>query len=645
MKKNLFSLSFFILALGMMAQTPRMSLVEEFTGETCPPCAAYNPAFNVLLSQNLNKVIAIKWQVPIPSAPSNAWSLYQTNKAEINWRYSTYGYGINSAPSVRIDGQMPTVFGAAGQNITQQNATVFSNAQAIMSEFSVTMNRAWNKTCTAITLTVNITATAPFTSVGNLVFRTVMVEEMIQFATQPGTNGEKKFEDVAIKSFPSIQNGVAMSNNWIVGQTQTFTLNCPIPSYCRKKEEIAFVGFIQDDGNRKVAQAVRAGKAALPADAVSGISSRVGIACSAVISPTVEIKNESASNTITNLTLTPYVDGVAAAPVAWSGNIAPGASDMVTLSNLTTPVLAGSHSFSCDIEMANTPYNVVSNTTKVSYIVVAGNYQGTPVAESFSSTTYPPAGFGVINPNNGPGWSRVTGTGGYNASSEATKYDFFNNSVIGDQDDLFLPPMDLSASSGAQMTFDLAYAQRNLNSNDALELLVSHDCGATWTSVYNASGQGLATAAPVAFAYFPDSQNPAHWRTEFVDLSAYNQPDLMIKFVATSDNGNNLYLDNINLSFSDGTGIKNVSAFTGKVNMYPNPTSGNTQLKMDNMKAGPAKISVMNTLGQEVFVKEVSLTQGSNTVDLDLQGHAAGIYNISINANGGTLVKKLTLTK
>ena len=71
------------------------------------------------------------------------------------------------------------------------------------------MQRDWNYNCSAITVTVNITATAPFhgiASPGKLKFRCVMVERLIQFSVQPGTNGEKNFEDVAIKSFPTLQS-------------------------------------------------------------------------------------------------------------------------------------------------------------------------------------------------------------------------------------------------------------------------------------------------------------------------------------------------------------------------------------------------------------------------------------------------------
>ena len=102
MKKNLLTIALMIVGLIAFAQSPRLSLYEEFTGETCPPCASANPALNLLLAQPANhaKVVAIKWQVPIPSAPTKVWSLYQTNKAEINWRYSTYGYGYILADKI-----------------------------------------------------------------------------------------------------------------------------------------------------------------------------------------------------------------------------------------------------------------------------------------------------------------------------------------------------------------------------------------------------------------------------------------------------------------------------------------------------------------------------------------------------------------
>jgi hypothetical protein len=84
-----------------------------------------------------------------------------------------------------------------------------------------------------------------------------LVERKINFLVAPGTNGEKDFEDVVRKSYPTLQAGTSLPTTWTAGQTQTFTVACAIPSYIVDKSQMAFVGFIQDDGNKKVLQAER----------------------------------------------------------------------------------------------------------------------------------------------------------------------------------------------------------------------------------------------------------------------------------------------------------------------------------------------------------------------------------------------------
>ena len=75
MKKNILLTTLMIAGMTAFAQTPRLSLCEEFTGENCGPCAGTNPGLQTILNANAAKIIAIKWQVAIPSAPSATWSL------------------------------------------------------------------------------------------------------------------------------------------------------------------------------------------------------------------------------------------------------------------------------------------------------------------------------------------------------------------------------------------------------------------------------------------------------------------------------------------------------------------------------------------------------------------------------------------
>ena len=652
MKKKVFSICIVLIGLNSFSQTPRLSLYEEFTGETCPPCASANPPLNLLLASPTNtpKIVAIKWQVPIPSAPSNTWSLYQTNKVEIDWRYKSvaaggYGYvpAINSAPSGKIDGQAPTVFGAASAHPANLNNNVISTAQSFTSAFSISVSRAWDASCSSINLTVSIAATANFNAVGALKFRTVMVENIIDFPTAPGSNGEKHFEDVAIKSFPTLQSGISMASNWIVGQTQTFTLNCPIPSYTRKKEEIAFVGFIQDDGNQRVAQAVRVQKSVLSNDAIA-LSAKVAATCSSTISPIISVYNNGL-NAITALTITPYIDGAIAPTISWNGNIASATSATISLNTISSPTNTGAHTFSYNISAMNgTDGNMTNNSTKVSYLV-ASDFQGSPVSEDFALTNFPPVKWAAVNSNSGPSWTRVTNAGGYNLSTQSTRYDFFNNKVIGDMDELFITPMNLSGTAAPVLSFDYAYAQRDANSNDKLEVMVSNNCGSSWTNVYSSSGYTLATALPMPMAYLPDVNDISQWQTVTINLTGYNSASVLVKFVVTNDNGNNLYIDNVNLNQTQPVGLIKETKLSNQVSIFPNPTSGNATLKVFSLSSGKSKLILINTMGQIVSSKTIDLFSGNNNILIDTKEFSNGIYSVVLETATETVVKKISISK
>lgn len=644
MKKPLLAFIFTIAGLSLAAQTPRMSLYEEFTGETCPPCAATNPGLDLLLGSQAAqaKVIPIKWQVPIPSAPSPTWSLYKTNQLEIDWRYKSvgaggYGYAINSAPSGRMDGQSVTVFGAASDHPANLNINHINAAANYTTPFSISMTRAWDNTYSAVTLTVNISASAAFAAAANsLTCRVVMIEKEIHFATQPGTNGEKDFNWVVRKSFPNIQSGTPMAQNWTNGQTQTFTLNCVLPSYIVDKTQVAFVAFIQDDTDRKVWQAAQTSTAAVANDAKALALAIPSVVCSSSFAAQATIFNNG-NNPITAFNVVPNYDGVAGTPIVWTGNLAVGASTVVSLGNLNTTT--GSHTYSYTVTNVSGGDNIVSNNnTKKSFIAVTG-YQGSPVAEGFTVNTFPPANWGIYNPSSNEQWVKSISTGAQ-GSSESAKLDFFNI-PSGAIMDLVLPPLNVSGTQAPFMTFDVAYAQYSAAYNDRLEVLVSTDCGANWASVYDKAGANLKTKEPQTGAFVPTSDQ---WRNESIELAGYeNATSLLVKFRGTSNFGNNLYLDNVNLSQMDPTGIKNQQNNIMGVELFPNPTKGETSLKIMATTSSTGNVTVVNVLGQVVYTKNVSLDAGVNVIKIDAANFASGVYNVIIESNNTKAVKKLSV--
>jgi hypothetical protein len=231
------------------------------------------------------------------------------------------------------------------------------------------------------------------------------------------------------------------------------------------------------------------------------------------------------------------------------------------------------------------------------------------------------------------------------APLHSTKYDFFNNSEVGDKDEFYLPPVNLAGPVDPEMYFDLAYAQRNANSNDALEVFASDDCGATWTSVFSTSGTNMATAPATGVAYIPNTSDPTEWRTELFSLPGFNKPNVLIKFVVTSDHGNNLYLDNINLAqpLPDLVGISEIDNTGATVSLYPNPADDITTVTIQTKSSAQATIRVVNALGQLVHTESVNLSGGLNHIPLSVKEYTSGLYYISVQGKGLSAVKKLSI--
>jgi hypothetical protein len=648
MKKQLFTLVLAAAGTLAVAQVPRMALYEEFTGENCPPCAATNPGLDAMLAlpTNASKVIPIKWQVPIPSAPSNTWSLYRTNESEIRWRYlgSGYGYGISSAPSGKMDGQDVTVFGAASNHPANLNATHISNAQAVTTPFGITLTPVYNPAMTSATVGVVINAASAVTTT-NSIFRLCLIERHIEFPTAPGTNGEKEFQNVVIRSYPTTTSGTvttgmgtAIPNTWTAGQTHTLSIVCAIPTYVRDLAELAFVGFIQDDANKKVWQAARSAQPSIPNDIKFNSLTINAVSCTTGITPTLNVANNG-TTAITALTITPFINGVAQPVYTVATSIAGSATAAIALPTYTAG--SGSNTFSVNISgVSGGDINLANNKGSQIFALVQ-NYVAGPITQTFAPTGTLPANWFISNPNGGPSYFTVNNSVGLSGAG-SVKYDFYNNSATNTSEDLYLPPVNLSAMANNSITFDVAYTNYS-GENDRLEVKVSTNCGSTWTTIYNKSGSTLQTAPTTTANFTP---NASQWRNEVAALPApaNNNSTVLIKFTVTNQYGNNLYIDNVNVNNLTTVGIKNEAIAANKVELFPNPANASTNLFVNSNSNVKATVSIMNLLGQVVSQKQVNLTEGDNNITINTSELASGVYNVVLQGEQ-TVTKKLTVSK
>ncbi len=126
--------------------------------------------------------------------------------------------------------------------------------------------------------------------------------------------------------------------------------------------------------------------------------------------------------------------------------------------------------------------------------------------------------------------------------------DNYDNNSVGEVDEIKTPKINLSTTDPVVISFDLAHKNYpDASYNDSLQVLVSTDCGATYKTYFNKAGAALATAGSSSSAY----TNPvaSDWKNQkiMVDGASLSSGSIIVVFRNTSDYGNNIFIDNINI--------------------------------------------------------------------------------------------------
>lgn len=362
--------------------------------------------------------------------------------------------------------------------------------------------------------------------------------------------------------------------------------------------------------------------------------------CNSSIVPTVTLLN-TGSTTLTSVTINYQINNGTVNTYSWSGSLTSGNNTNLTLPSITVP--AGNHKINAYTTNpnGNTDLNPANDKKEGSFRVLNSNFSF-PFNEGFSSTAFPPTGWTYLQYNKYNGMTRTSNTGGFGNSTGCVVMDNFSGAVdiTGQIDYLMTPDIDLStAPSGTALQFNVAYAQYNSTTNDNLKILLSPNCGNTWTTIYNKSGSILSTASPQTTAFTPTA---SQWRKENINLNSYiGQSDIVLAFVSQSNYGNNLYIDDINIVNTTGIEENNMDHL---ISVYPNPSNGNIYVETKFEKTESVKIAVYNMLGEQVIQITGDKTAQSK-YSIDLSDKDAGVYFVKVSADSQTTIKKITLSK
>jgi hypothetical protein len=351
--------------------------------------------------------------------------------------------------------------------------------------------------------------------------------------------------------------------------------------------------------------------------------------------PKMTIQNYG-TTAITSATIKMQIDNVDAATFNLTGaNIGRlEIAEIIFPAYSSASLTNGTHTVKYIIESPNAGTDLdLANNTKTVTINNVAVFGAAPVTESFAATTFPPTSWSKDDNNDGAGWARNA------AHSGCAKIDFYSIGS-GESDYLMLPPVDLTSATSMNLTFKVSHAMYN-TVVDKLEVEVSSDCGATWTSKYNKSGSALSTTTASTSAFAPTTE--AQWRQETVSLSSFaGQAKVMIRFKSTSGYGNNCYVDEINLS---STAAVNSNELVSGMNLYPNPSNSVTSLEFFTQKSNAVNLIVVNAIGEVVYTSEINATQGFNTVQIPSNTFNSGVYFVSLKGENTNSTQKLVIQK
>ena len=605
------------------AQYQRRLLVEEFTNASCPPCAAQNPGFNAILKAQKDLVTPVKYQTNWPGVdPMNA-----QNPTEVATRVAYYG--VTGVPHGVIDGS-PIVNdcngyeGAPGCLEEAEVTTLAAETTPVKIDLQYAMSSDVDS------MVVTVTVTSDVALAGDLRLYVAIVEDAIYFAGAPGSNGETEFFQPMRKMLPNAE-GTAISA-FTAGETKTYTFAWTIPAFVYNENQLGASAWLQNYSTKEVYQSARA----VPATPGVGILGSTTIICNQGSSPSFTMTNE-AETPLTSALLRYRLGTAAWQDYTWTGNLAPGASTSVTLTGIsitqtginTVNILAVNSNNGANQTNLNEGYATV--TVKALFDAASS----LPVANTFQSATFPPTGWSVIN-SGANGWKLGTAGAGSTRSAKNNMFDYPNA-----QTELYTPKTNLtSVSSPSTLTYDYAYTYYNDSYFDSLRIDITTDCGATWTTLFHDGYEGLATAPANGSAAF--TPTAAQWVNNSIDLTPFNGSEVLIRFVAESGYGNNLYIDNVNITTATGVTQLDLSTFT----LSPNPTRDIAEVRFGLDKAQSIKMLVYNTLGTLVQTQELGeLTSGDHSVSLDATRLSTGSYRVVLQGSEGVAQTQMVVVK
>ena len=314
-----------LICLKVNAQNERVLLFECFTNTGCGPCAQQNPALDALISNNGDRIAAIKYHM---SWPASNDPMYLHNTADNDARRGVYS--INAVPHTVVDGIR---FSNQPGYLNQSSV---NNWLAIESPLELRLSYELDQTNNVIT--VHVMGRASRDIEGNCKLYVGVIEKEIHFNSAPGSNGERDFYSVMKKLLPSATG--TFIGEMKEGDYFAYTFSWEWANVYNV-DQLDAIAWIQNQNSKEVYQACRSSQSFEPfyhnEAGLSNLDHVKSVSCSGVVEPVVELSSFG-SNALTSAELEVKVNGEVVKTVEWTGNLPIFASEKVEIGEVNFPV-------------------------------------------------------------------------------------------------------------------------------------------------------------------------------------------------------------------------------------------------------------------------------------------------------------------
>jgi PKD repeat protein len=281
-----------------------------------------------------------------------------------------------------------------------------------------------------------------------------------------------------------------------------------------------------------------------------------------------------------------------------------------------------------------TDYVYVYSSTPLQTMPVVENFESSPIASGNWSVLY--------NMDPSDGW-RVTNAAYVSSNTSMMVHNYALGA--GQIHSLISPSYDFSNVTGTiTMTFKYAFAQKASTNYDQLKVYATTNCGQTWQSKATYDVAALLTGGTKTSDWYPNS---VQWSTKSItNLGSYaTKPNVRFKFEFSSGGGNNLFIEDINITGTIVAGIEDAANNELAMTVYPNPVKNEINIDFEVEKDYDATFRLVDIAGKQLAVLGTTkLLQGPNHFAYPVpSGTSTGLYFLQVEAGGKVFNHKIII--